>query len=134
MIKKLILCVGCIGLSACAGNVTHTAEIHKGHDHIHGKDCGHIAVVHNDHVDYLHDGHLHNMHDGHIDDHVLEVSDTHPVQEVLAEEHGDHMHAEADATHIMVPHGDHMDFYHDGHLHHVHGDHIDEHGILEKAG
>ena len=28
----------------------------------------------------------------------------------------------------MIRHGDHMDYIHDGHLHHVHGDHVDDHG------
>ena len=28
------------------------------HDHIHGVDCGHRAVTHEDHLDYLHDGTL----------------------------------------------------------------------------
>jgi hypothetical protein len=27
-----------------------------------------------------------------------------------------------------VPHGDHIDYLVDGHLHHQHGDHCDDHG------
>jgi UDP-2,3-diacylglucosamine pyrophosphatase LpxH len=27
-----------------------------------------------------------------------------------------------------VPHGDHVDYLVDGHLHHPHGDHCDDHG------
>ncbi len=39
------------------------------HDHEHGPDCGHEAVLHGDHVDYLHDGHRHAPHEGHYDEH-----------------------------------------------------------------
>jgi hypothetical protein len=28
---------------------------------------------------------------------------------------------------VSVPHGDHVDYLHDGHRHAVHGDHYDEH-------
>jgi zinc transport system permease protein len=28
---------------------------------------------------------------------------------------------------VAVPHGDHTDYLHDGHLHAAHGDHWDEH-------
>jgi hypothetical protein len=31
----------------------------------------------------------------------------------------------------MVPHGDHMDYLHEGHLHHHHGDHCDDHGPMQ---
>ena len=46
---------------------THT--IHHDHDHVHGDDCGHVAVAHGDHVDYLHDGHRHAEHGDHYDEH-----------------------------------------------------------------
>ena len=39
-----------------------TAESHQ---HTHGPDCGHDAVIHLDHGDHLHDGHAHREHDGH---------------------------------------------------------------------
>lgn len=42
---------------------------HAQHDHVHGPDCGHVAVPHGDHVDYLHDGHLHAAHGDHYDEH-----------------------------------------------------------------
>jgi hypothetical protein len=32
-----------------------------------------------------------------------------------------------------VPHGDHIDYLVDGHLHHPHGDHCDDHGPVETA-
>jgi UDP-2,3-diacylglucosamine pyrophosphatase LpxH len=30
-----------------------------------------------------------------------------------------------------VPHGDHVDYLVDGHLHHPHGDHCDDHGPVK---
>ncbi|WP_148575675.1 metal ABC transporter permease [Nocardioides caldifontis] len=39
------------------------------HEHAHGPDCGHPAIVHGDHVDYVHDGHRHAPHGGHYDEH-----------------------------------------------------------------
>jgi UDP-2,3-diacylglucosamine pyrophosphatase LpxH len=32
-----------------------------------------------------------------------------------------------------VPHGEHVDYLVDGHLHHPHGDHCDDHGELALA-
>ena len=51
----------------------HRAERH---DHEHGPECGHPAVVHEGLVDYVHDGHLHAAHEGHYDEHH-ELSDPH---------------------------------------------------------
>ena len=31
----------------------------EAHQHTHGPDCGHLAVIHGDHVDYIHNGHAH---------------------------------------------------------------------------
>ena len=39
------------------------------HEHVHGPDCGHPAVPHDDHVDYVHDGHRHAEHGSHYDEH-----------------------------------------------------------------
>jgi hypothetical protein len=33
-----------------------------------------------------------------------------------------------------VPHGDHVDYLVDGHLHHPHGDHCDHHGSVALVG
>ncbi|HSI92044.1 MAG TPA: metal ABC transporter permease [Jiangellaceae bacterium] len=41
----------------------------EGHPHVHGEECGHPAVEHEDHTDYLHDGHLHAAHGRHYDEH-----------------------------------------------------------------
>lgn len=38
-----------------------------------------------------------------------------------------HIHGD-DCGHEAVPHGDHMDYVVDGHLHHPHGGHCDDHG------
>lgn len=46
----------------------HSAAGHE-HEHEHGEDCGHEAVVHDDHVDYVHDGHRHAKHGDHYDEH-----------------------------------------------------------------
>src|SRR5262249_4223190 len=35
--------------------------------------------------------------------------------------------------HPAVQHGDHVDYLHDGHLHHAHGDHVDECEIAEST-
>jgi zinc transport system permease protein len=42
------------------------------------------------------------------------------------DEHHPHRHGE-DCGHVAVPHGDHVDYVHDGHRHAVHGRHYDEH-------
>jgi zinc transport system permease protein len=49
----------------------HTRRHHAAerHEHEHGPECGHPAVVHGDHVDYVHDGHLHAPHGSHYDEH-----------------------------------------------------------------
>jgi len=44
---------------------------------------------------------------------------------VVPEEHG-HRHG-SECGHPAVPHGDHVDYVHDGHRHAVHGGHYDEH-------
>jgi len=44
---------------------------------------------------------------------------------VVPEEHA-HEHGE-DCGHLAVPHGDHVDYVHDGHRHAPHGSHYDEH-------
>ena len=46
----------------------HTS-VPEQHGHVHGENCGHVAVVHGDHVDYVHDGHRHAEHGDHYDEH-----------------------------------------------------------------
>jgi zinc transport system permease protein len=54
------------------------------------------------------------------DDYDLAASHT-----VVPEDHA-HEHGE-DCGHVAVPHGDHVDYVHDGHRHAPHGTHYDEH-------
>ena len=44
-----------------------------------------------------------------------------PLTDEHPHEHGD------DCGHPAVPHGDHVDYVHDGHRHAPHGEHYDEH-------
>jgi zinc transport system permease protein len=44
-------------------------EMSDEHPHVHGPECGHVAVPHGDHVDYVHDGHRHAPHGKHYDEH-----------------------------------------------------------------
>ncbi len=44
-------------------------EVTDEHPHVHGPECGHVAVRHGDHVDYVHDGHRHAVHGKHYDEH-----------------------------------------------------------------
>ncbi len=114
----------------------HDHHTHPGHEHVHGPDCGHVQVQHEDHVDYLHDGHLHRPHEDHVDEHVLPVSDDLPADctpdHDCAEFDAEHVHG-PDCGHEPVPHGDHTDYLVGGHLHHPHGDHCDHHGELVHA-
>ena len=110
---------------------TCTEKHHANHTHNHGPKCGHTAVRHDGHVDYLHDGHLHHMHEDHVDEHVIAVNATNPVN-CTPQVHCSHAHG-PNCGHEEVPHGDHVDYLVDGRLHHPHGDHCDDHGPLQLA-
>jgi len=44
--------------------------------------------------------------------------------------HSEHEHKHGQGCgHTTVKHGDHQDYLHDGHLHHPHEDHVDEHTL-----
>jgi hypothetical protein len=109
-------------------------QTHEGHDHQHGPGCGHTPIQHDGHVDYLHGGHLHHPHGGHADEHRLEVSEANPDR--CTPEHRcnsydrGHEHGPG-CGHEPVRHGEHLDYLVDGHLHHPHGDHCDDHGAVE---
>lgn len=48
--------------------------------------------------------------------------------------HPDHQHAHGPGCgHTAIAHADHVDYLHDGHLHHPHGDHTDEHRLATDA-
>jgi hypothetical protein len=105
---------------------------HDHHDHVHGPNCGHTAVEHAGHIDYLHDGHLHSPHDDHQDEHSIPVDAKNPADCTpghSAEHAKDHKHGPG-CGHEAVPHGDHTDYLVDGHLHHPHDEHCDDHGRL----
>ena len=104
-------------------------QTHPNHDHVHGENCGHTKIKHEDHYDFLHDGHLHHPHQDHIDEHVLEVNDDHPNECNKTHLH-EHTH-DPDCGHEAVTHGDHIDYIVDGRLHQQHGDHCDDHGAVE---
>jgi hypothetical protein len=101
---------------------------HDDHDHVHGPGCGHTAIAHGDHTDYVHDGHLHRAHDGHTDECAIAVDAANPADCTPAHAcDAGHVHGEA-CGHEAVPHGDHTDYLVEGHLHHPHGRHCDDHG------
>ncbi|MGO8673877.1 MAG: hypothetical protein ACLQVD_21280 [Capsulimonadaceae bacterium] len=108
--------------------------VHEGHPHQHGTGCGHVAIEHDGHTDYLHDGHLHHPHEAHVDEHFLAVSAQNPdgcTQSLQV--HGSaagHVHGPG-CGHEAVPHGNHTDYLVDGHLHHPHGSHCDDHGPIK---
>ena len=109
---------------------------HDDHDHVHGPNCGHRAVQHGNHIDYLHDGHLHLMHGDHVDECKIAVDDANPENcttgHNCAGHAADHKHGPG-CGHDAVPHGDHTDYLVDGHLHHSHDGHCDDHGKLGSA-
>ncbi|MDG5789088.1 hypothetical protein QA612_16650 [Evansella sp. AB-P1] len=103
-------------------------HVHSNHSHQHSSECGHTKIRHNDHIDYVHNGHLHREHNGHWDECRVPVSDNNPdnCNEISC----GCVHSE-DCGHELVPHGDHMDYLVNGRLHHVHGDHCDDHGPVD---
>lgn len=113
-----------------------SCNTHPAHDHKHGPDCGHTEVRHDGHTDYLHDGHLHHMHGDHCDEHAIDVTSENPDGCTGHHDCGDHpldhKHG-AGCGHEAVPHGDHTDYLVGGHLHHAHGNHCDDHGLLRTA-
>jgi len=106
---------------------------HPNHSHVHGPDCGHTAVMHDGHVDYLHDGHLRHQDGATVEEHRIDVSTANPADCTPDHHCGGHdaAHQHGDACgHMAVPHGDHVDYLVNGHLHHPHDGHCDFHGAL----
>jgi DNA-binding transcriptional ArsR family regulator len=109
---------------------------HENHSHQHGPGCGHVGVHHHDHVDYLHDGHLHHVSQAGVEEHRLEVSHENPSACTPHHNCGHHAKGHKHGPgcgHEAVPHGDHTDYLVEGHLHHAHGDHCDDHGPVRLA-
>ncbi len=110
-----------------------SCKVHDDHAHTHGDGCGHLAVKHDDHVDYLHDGHLHHVHGEHVDEHCLSDSGSECTPEHSCGDHeAEHKHGDG-CGHHLVPHGDHMCYVVNGHLHHSHDGHCDDHGGVDMA-
>jgi len=110
------------------------SKVHSDHDHQHGPSCGHTAVEHDGHVDYLHDGHLHHPAAGGVEEHCLAVSAANPSGCTPKHDCGQHNQGHTHGPgcgHEAVPHGDHIDYLVDGHLHHPHGDHCDDQGKVD---
>lgn len=108
-------------------------KVHSDHNHVHGKNCGHTAIEHDGHTDYLHDGHLHHVHDGHIDEHTLSVNGQSCTSGHECSSHeASHSHNN-NCGHEAVPHSDHTDYLVDGHLHHNHAGHCDDHGKVKVS-
>ena len=106
------------------------AATHANHPHQHGPGCGHTGIQHEGHVDYLHDGHLHHASGGVVEEHQLAVDATNPAACTPSHDCGGHAKGHQHGPgcgHEAVPHGDHVDYIHDGCRHAVHGDHYDEH-------
>ena len=53
-------------------------------------------------------------------------TDPHDDEHAVVPEDHEHQHGD-DCGHLAVPHGDHVDYVHDGHRHAPHGSHYDEH-------
>ena len=107
--------------------------IHDTHTHAHGANCGHLRVQHDGHEDFLHDGHLHHVHNDHVDEHTIPINaknpnDCTPLHKCDANGRA-HVHS-ANCGHERVPHGEHVDYLVEGHLHHPHAGHCDNHGPL----
>src|ERR671936_54168 len=105
-------------------------------NHVHGAGCGHMAVQHEDHTDYLDHGHLHHQSGTRVEEHRIAINQANPNACTPNHNCGGHDAAHRHGPgcgHEAVPHGDHMDYLVDGHLHHQHGDHCDDHGPLKQA-
>lgn len=97
-----------------------TDQVHPAESHEHGPECGHVAIPHQDHVDYLHNGSLHRS-----TGRPARWTDCEPGHHLPHRNHR-HVHGEG-CGHVAIPHGDHVDYIHDGHRHAAHDDHYDDH-------
>jgi hypothetical protein len=102
------------------------------HEHKHGPNCGHRGIKHGDHVDYMHDGHLHSP-DGKECSIPVDAKNPDrctPNHACAVHANGSHKHSPG-CGHPAVPHGDHIDYVVEGHLHHEHNGHCDDHGPVQ---
>ena len=109
---------------------------HDEHSHKHSSDCVHKTIKHDDHVDYLHDGCMHHVHGDHVDEHKIAESATNAASctpdHACGSHEAEHKHG-ADCGHEAVPHGDHVDYLVNGHLHSPCGTHCDHHGAVSST-
>ena len=68
----------------------------------------------------------HRIHEKHDHQHGPDCGHT----TIEHEGHEDYLHA---CAHDAVPHGDHVDYVVNGHLHHPHEKHCDDHGAVQLA-
>jgi len=105
--------------------------LHPQHSHVHGANCGHVAIRHLNHTDYLHDGHLHAMQGSQVGECTIAVDRSNPdqctPQHACGAHDAKHRHGPG-CGHEAVPHSDHSDYLVEGHLHHPHEGHCDHHG------
>lgn len=76
----VLLAIGAFVLAAVGAWAVHllARRRHRAaetHEHVHGEECGHEAVLHGDHVDFVHDGHRHARHGDHWDEHAPQDED-----------------------------------------------------------
>lgn len=105
--------------------------------HLHGPRCGHATIEHDGHDDYVNDGRLDHT-DGHLTSfHSIEVTRTNPERCTPAHDCKAHDAAHTHGPgcgHEVIPHGDHVDYLVDDHLHHPCKGHCDDHGpVIVRA-
>lgn len=114
----------------CDHVIREEHTVHKDHEHKHGADCGHTAIVHKDshgceHVDFVHkdeqtgEAHLHHacengedhFHECSLEDNEDSISGLWSICRTFntCEGHEDVPCGTAECTHEAVPHGDHYD-------------------------
>ncbi len=75
-------------------------------------------------------------HEGHVDEHVLGAGKMNPAgctpPDAATGHAASHTH-DGTCGHSAVPHGDHVDCVVNGHLHHPHDKHCDDHGAVQLA-
>ena len=114
-----------------------TMTQHANHSHQHGPNCGHTAIKHDGHVDYLHDGHLHHVKARRLGRRACPGSRAPrtppPASRSTMAASPRRTTSRSCLRPPAVPHGDHVDYLVEGHLHHPHGDHCDDHGPVQMA-
>lgn len=71
-----------------------------------------------------------------VQEHALAVDSANPADctpdHTCGGHDAEHVHGD-NCDHATVPHGDHVDYFVDGHLHHPDGSHYDFHGVVATA-